>query len=210
MDGRAGVTSRLAEYVPAAGWLRAYRRPWLRGDLAAGVTTAAVVIPQAMAYATIAGLPVQTGLYVATVPMLVYALLGTSRPLSVSTTSTLSALTATAVAVAAQGDPSRAPMAAAVLAALSGGLLLAAGLLRLGFTADFISVPVLAGFKAGTGLLIAAGQLGKVLGVPQEGDSFFAKIGSALSHLGEVSWSTLGLAVGSIALLLGLRRRASP
>ena len=210
MDGRAGVTSRLAEYVPAAGWLRAYRRPWLRGDLAAGVTTAAVVIPQAMAYATIAGLPVQTGLYVATVPMLVYALLGTSRPLSVSTTSTLSALTATAVAVAAQGDPSRAPMAAAVLAALSGGLLLAAGLLRLGFTADFISVPVLAGFKAGTGLLIAAGQLGKVLGVPQEGDSFFAKIGSALSRLGEVSWSTLGLAVGSIALLLGLRRRASP
>ena len=86
-----------------------------------------------MAYATIAGLPVQTGLYVATVPMLVYALLGSSRPLSVSTTSTLSALTAAAVAVAAGGDPSRAPVAASTLAVLAGGLLLLAGLLRWGF-----------------------------------------------------------------------------
>jgi sulfate permease, SulP family len=208
MHDRTGAASRVAEYLPAAQWLRAYRRPWLRGDLAAGVTAAAVVIPQAMAYATIAGLPVQAGLYVATVPMLVYALLGTSRPLSVSTTSTLAALTAAAVAVAAQGDPSRAPTAAAVLAALSGALLLLAGMLRLGFMADFISAPVLAGFKAGTGLLIAAGQLGKVLGVPQEGDSFFGKLGSALSHLGEVSWPTVGLAAGSIAILLGLRRYA--
>jgi MFS superfamily sulfate permease-like transporter len=121
VSGQAGTTNRIAEYLPAVGWLRAYRRPRLRGDLAAGVTTAAVVIPQAMAYATIAGLPVQTGLYVATVPMLAYALLGTSRPLSESTTSTLSALTAAAVAGAAQGDPSRAPMAAVTLAALSGG-----------------------------------------------------------------------------------------
>lgn len=208
MRGRPAATSRLVEYLPAVGWLRAYRRRWLRGDLAAGATTAAVVIPQAMAYATIAGLPVQTGLYVATVPMLVYALLGTSRPLSVSTTSTLSALTAAALAVTAGGDPSKAPAAAATLAALSGGLLLLAGLLRLGFLADFISAPVLAGFKAGTGLLIAAGQLGKLLGVPQQGDSFFAKVGSAISQLGAFSWPTVGLAAGSIAILLGLRRWA--
>jgi sulfate permease, SulP family len=208
MNGRAASTGRLAAYVPAVGWLRAYQRPWLRGDLAAGVTTAAVVIPQAMAYATIAGLPVQTGLYVATVPMLVYALLGTSRPLSVSTTSTLAALTAAAVAVASRGDPARALTAASTLAVLVGGLLLLAGVLRLGFMADFISAPVLAGFKAGTGLLIAAGQLGKVLGVPQEGDSFFAKVGSAVSHLDQISWPTAGLAAGSIAILLGLRRWA--
>jgi MFS superfamily sulfate permease-like transporter len=82
MHDQTGAASRIAEYLPAAEWLRAYRRPWLPGDLAAGVTTAAVVIPQGMAYATIAGLPVQAGLYVATVPMLVYALLGTSRPLN--------------------------------------------------------------------------------------------------------------------------------
>jgi len=208
MSGRAAPTSRLAAYVPAVGWLGDYQRPWLRGDLAAGVTTAAVVIPQAMAYATIAGLPVQAGLYVATVPMLVYALLGTSRPLSVSTTSTLSALTAAAVAVAAAGDPARVAVAASTLAVLAGGLLLVAGLLRLGFLADFISAPVLTGFKAGTGLLIAAGQLGKVLGVPQEGDSFFAKVGSALSHLDEISWPTVTLSVFSILLLLALRRWA--
>ena len=86
MSGRRDAGSGLARYLPVAGWLGGYQRSWLRGDLAAGLTTAAVVIPQAMAYATIAGLPVQVGLYAATVPMLVYALLGTSRPLSVSTT----------------------------------------------------------------------------------------------------------------------------
>jgi SulP family sulfate permease len=101
-DARApDATGGLARYVPALGWLGRYQGSWLRGDLVAGLTTAAVVIPQAMAYATIAGLPVQVGLYVATVPMLVYALAGTSRPLSVSTTSTLAALTAAAVAAAA-------------------------------------------------------------------------------------------------------------
>jgi SulP family sulfate permease len=210
MSVRGDAGSGLARYVPAVGWLGGYQSSWLRGDLAAGLTTAAVVIPQAMAYATIAGLPVQVGLYVATVPMLVYALLGTSRPLSVSTTSTLAALTAAAVASAADGDPDRALVAASTLAALSGVLLLAAGVLRLGFMADFISAPVLAGFKAGVGLLIAAGQLGKVLGVPQEGDSFFAKVGSALAHLGEISWPTFALAMASIAILLGLRRWAPP
>jgi SulP family sulfate permease len=172
MSGGAAATSRLAAYLPAVGWLRAHQGPWLRGDLAAEVTTAAVVIPPAMAYATIAGLPVQAGLYVATVPMLVYALLGTSRPLSVSTTSTLSALTA-AVAVAVQADPSRAPVAASVLAALSWGLLLA-GVLRLGFMADFTWAPVLAGFKAGTGLLSAAGQLGKLRRLFREVDDAVA------------------------------------
>jgi high affinity sulfate transporter 1 len=208
MSVRGDAGSGLARYVPAVGWLGGYQGSWLRGDLAAGLTTSAVVIPQAMAYATIAGLPVQVGLYVATVPMLVYAVAGTSRPLSVSTTSTLAALTAAAVASAAAGDPDRALVAASTLAALSGVLLLAAGVLRLGFMADFISSPALAGFKAGTGLLIAAGQLGKILGVPQEGDSFFAKIGSALANLGEISWPTFALAMTSIAILLGLRRWA--
>jgi len=148
MSGRRSAGSVLARYLPGVGWLGGYRGPWLRGDLVAGVTTAAVVIPQAMAYATIAGLPVQAGLYVATVPMLVYALAGTSRPLSVSTTSTLAALTAAGVGSVAGGDPTRALVAASTLAALMGVLLLGAGILRLGFTADFISAPVLTGFKA--------------------------------------------------------------
>jgi sulfate permease, SulP family len=192
-----------------AGRRRRYQRAWLRWDLLAGLTTAAVVVPQAVAYASLAGLPVQAGLYVATVPMVAYALLGTSRPLSVSSTSTISILTAGALAEAgAAGDAGRAAASAALLALLVGGMLVAGGLLRLGFLADFISSPVLAGFKAGMGLVIAASQLGKVLGVPVEGDGFFAKVWSALRQLGDANPATVALALGGLAVLLALRRWA--
>jgi SulP family sulfate permease len=189
-------------------WRRGYQAPWLRRDALAGATTAAVVIPQAMAYATIAGLPVQIGLYTAAVPLLVYALLGSSRALSVSTTSTLAALTGAAVGAVAHGDAHRALTAASTLAVLTGLLLLAAGLLELGFVADFISHPVLAGFKAGTGLLIAVGQLSKLLGIDQTGDHFFDKLWSALSQVGDIDWPTAAIAGGSVAVLVGLRRWA--
>jgi len=186
-----------------------YRRAWLRWDLLAGLTAAAVVIPQAVAYASLAGLPVEVGLYVAIVPMAAYALVGSSRPLSVSSTSTISILTAGALAeVGAAGDPGRAVATASLLALLVGGFLAAAGLLRLGFLADFISEPVLAGFKAGMGLFIAASQLGKVLGIPVGGDNFFEKVWSALGQLGEANPATVALALGGLALLLALRRWA--
>ena len=139
----------------------------MRKDALAGVTTAAVVIPQSMAYATIAGLPVQVGLYTALVPLLAYALVGTSRALSVTTTSTIAALTGAAVATVPR--PDQAMAAATTLAVLTGLLLVAAGVLKLGFLADFISHPVLAGFKAGTGLLIAVGQLGQGAGHRADG-----------------------------------------
>jgi sulfate permease, SulP family len=192
-----------------ARWLARYQWSWLRWDLLAGLTAAAVVLPQALAYASLAGLPVQVGLYVALVPMLVYALLGTSRPLSVSSTSTISILTAGALAeVGAATDPGRAAATASLLALLVGGILAVAGLLRLGNLADFISTPVLAGFKAGMGLVIAASQLGKVLGVPVEGDDFFAKVWSALQQLGDADPATVALALGALAVLLALRRWA--
>jgi sulfate permease, SulP family len=192
-----------------AGLLVRYRWDWLRWDLLAGLTTAAVVIPQAVAYASLAGLPVEVGLYVAIVPMAAYALVGSSRPLSVSSTSTISILTAGALVEAgADGDPGRAVATASLLALLVGGLLAAAGLLRLGFLADFISSPVLAGFKAGMGLYIAASQLGKVLGVSVEGDSFFAKMWSALGQLGDANPATVALALGGLAALLALHRWA--
>jgi SulP family sulfate permease len=192
-----------------ARWLLRYQRSWLRWDLLAGLTTAAVVIPQAVAYASLAGLPVQVGLYVALAPMLLYALLGSSRPLSVSSTSTISILTASALAEAgAAADPGRAAATAFLLALLVGGILAVAGLLRLGNLADFISTPVLAGFKAGMGLVIAASQLGKVLGVPVEGDDFFAKVWSALQQLGDADPATVALALGALAVLLALHRWA--
>jgi sulfate permease, SulP family len=190
--------------VPIASWLRGYRPEWLGKDVLAGATSAAVVIPQAMAYATVAGLPLQHGLYCALVPMAVYALLGTSRPLSVSTTSTISLLTASAIATAPEG--AQPASVAALLAVEVGAILLLAGVLRLGFVSDFISRPVLAGFKIGMGLTIAASQLGKILGVPITGDTFFPKVASALGNIGDASVPTLLIAAASVAVLIGLRR----
>ena len=126
--------------IPPLDWMLGYRRPWLRLDVIAGLTAAAVIVPKAMAYATVAGLPVQTGLYTALVPLLIYALLGSSRVLSVSTTTTI------AILLAAQLDPSATDAdrisATATLTAMVGFILLVAAVLRCGFVANFISEPV--------------------------------------------------------------------
>lgn len=194
------------DFTLVAHWARGYDRSWLRFDLLAGLASAAVVVPQALAYATIAGLPVEVGLYCALVPMVVYALLGTSRPLSVSTTSTLSILTAEAIATAGSGHG---PLTvASTLAVTSGALLVIAGALRLGFLADFISRPVLVGFKIGMGITIAVGQLGNILGVELAGDGVFRKLGSAVSQLPDASVPTVATAVLTVIGLLVLRRVA--
>jgi MFS superfamily sulfate permease-like transporter len=163
--------------IAMAGQLLKYQRDWFRFDTVAGLTTAAVVIPKSMAFASIAGLPVQAGLYVALVPMFVYALLGTSRPLSVSSTSTLAILTATELAIVVPGgDPDQLMAAASTLALLVGGILILAGILRLGFLANFISDPILTGFKAGIGLVIVVDQVPKLLGVHIERGNFFHNV----------------------------------
>ena len=189
------------------GLLSGYEKHWFRFDAVAGLTTAAVVIPQSMAYASIAGLPVQAGLYVALVPMFVYALLGTSRQLSVSSTSTLAILTATELTLAVPGgDPARLMTAASTLALLVGGFLIAAGLLRVGFLANFISDPVLTGFKAGIGLVILVDQIPKLLGVQIERGHFFHKVLSILARVPETNRATLILAAAMLAILLGIKR----
>jgi sulfate permease, SulP family len=186
-----------------APWARGYRREWLTADAVAGVVAACVVVPQAIAYAGLAGLPVQVGLYAALVPMVVYALVGSSRALSVSVTSTVSILTASAIA--SSGDrPSR----AALLAILVGVILLAAGLVRLGGIADLISLPILTGYKTGTGLFILSGQLGKILGIPVGGTGFFQNISDLISGLDHISAATLALGAVTIAVLVWLRRAA--
>src|SRR5436190_9701057 len=139
-----------ASRLPSLGWMRSYDRTWLGADVIAGLTTAAIVIPKAMAYATIAGLPLQVGLYTAFVPMVVYALFGTSRVLSVSTTTTIAILGATELGAVTQAHPELSlATATATLAMLVGAILLIARVFRLGFLANFISDPVLTGFKAG-------------------------------------------------------------
>jgi sulfate permease, SulP family len=191
--------------MAVASWLRNYRMSWLRWDTTAGLTTAAVVIPQAMAYATIAGLPVEYGLYTALIPMVVYSLLGSARCLSVSTTSTIALLTASGIALAPEGAKPAA--IAAVLAAEVGLFLVIAGWLRLGFLSSFISRPILAGFKIGMGMTVAASQLGKIMGVSISGETFFPKIASAASQVDETNLWTLAIALTSFAALMIIKRR---
>ncbi len=187
--------------------MKNYQAGWLRFDLAAGLTAAAVVIPQAMAYATIAGLPVEVGLYTALVPMLAYALLGSSRPLSVSVTSTIAILTATVLAsVVPDGNRAELIITAATLAFIVGAVLVLASLLRLGVIANFISAPVLTGFKAGIGLVIFVSQLSKILGISVAKEPFFRSILSLIRGLGDLHRPTLFLGLVTLAILIFLPR----
>ena len=194
---------------PAADWLARYQRPWLKADVLAGLTTAAVVIPKAMAYATIAGLPVEIGLYTALVPMVVYAVLGTSRPLSVSTTTTLAILCASALGSAAAHAEAAAPItAAATLALMTGAILLLARVFRLGFVANFISDPVLTGFKAGIGLVIVVDQVPKVFGIHIDKAGWFRDVAAIVRHLPETSIPTLAVGLATLAVVIGLEHFA--
>ena len=178
-----------------------------RFDLVAGLTAAAVVIPKAMAYAAVAGLPVAVGLYTAFVPMIVYAVLGTSRVLSVSSTTTLAILAGTELAIVVpDGDPSRLITATATLTALVGAMLLLARGARLGFVADFISTPVLTGFKAGIGLVIVLDQIPKLLGTHITKQGFFPDLLSVAQHVPETSLLTLGVGVATLVVLVGMNR----
>jgi sulfate permease, SulP family len=179
----------------------------LRFDWVAGLTAAAVVLPKAMAYATVAGLPAAVGLYTALVPMFIYALLGSSRVLSVSSTTTLANLAGTQLAlVVPDGDPAKLLTATATLALLVGVMLVAAAVLRLGFVANFISTPVLTGFKAGIGMVIVLDQVPKLLGLHITKHGFFADIVSVVQHLPQTSLLTLALALATFAVLIGMER----
>jgi high affinity sulfate transporter 1 len=191
--------------IPAAAGEPA--APSLRFDIVAGLTAAAVVLPKAMAYATVAGLPVAVGLYTAFVPMVIYALLGTSRVLSVSSTTTLAILAGTQLGlVVPDGDPAKLVTATATLVALVGAMLVVARLLNLGFVANFISTPVLTGFKAGIGLVIVLDQVPKLLGIHIDKQGFFADVVSVVQHVPDTSLVTLVVAVATFAILIGMER----
>lgn len=184
----------------------AYRRDWLLLDLLAGITAGAVVIPKAMAYAGLAGLPPQIGLYTALLPMAIYALFGTSAVLSVSTTTTLGILTATALQAALPGaDQALLVQGAALLALLVGVLLLLAALLRLGLIADFISDPVLTGFKSGIGLVIVVDQIPKLIGLHIDKGWFGHNVFAILAGLPTVDPATPLLGLTLLGLLVLLR-----
>ena len=182
--------------------LLGYRRDWLRPDVLAGVTVAAYLIPQVMAYADVAGLAPAVGLWTIVGSLLVYAVFGSSRQLSVGPESTTALMTAVTIAPLAAGDPARYGALAAMLALLVGALCLVGAAARLGFLADLLSRPVLVGYMAGVAVLMIVGQLGKVTRVPVDGDSLVAELGSFARQLGQVHVPTVLLAAGVLVFLL--------
>jgi high affinity sulfate transporter 1 len=187
-------------------WLSGYQRGWLLPDVVAGLIVWSVVVPQAVAYAQIAGLPPSAGLAAAPGALLAYALLGTSRSLVVSATTATAAVSAASVGGLADGDVATFAMLSAALAVVTAVVLVAAGLLRLGGVTDLISKPVLVGFLFGLGLTVAVGQLPKLLGIQGGSGHFFGKLWDLLGELGETHGLTLAVGAASVVSLVVLPR----
>lgn len=205
MTGPGGTIRPGWRLLPGLAVLRGYSRSWLTGDLLAGVTVAAYLIPQVMAYAGVAGLPPVVGLWAALPALAIYALLGSSRSLSMGPESTTALMTATALGPLAAGEPARYALLSTSLALLVGLLALAAWLARLGFIADLLSKPVLVGYLAGVALIMIAGQLGKVTAVDVTGRTFAAQIGSFVTGIGSARPVTVAVAGAVLAFLFLMR-----
>ncbi len=200
------LRSRLRSYLPILQWLPGYRREWLRRDVVAALTVWALYVPTAMAYATLAGVPAEAGLYVAPLVLLAYAVFGTSRHLIVGPSASVAIMTALAVTPLAEGDMVRYTALAALLAMLAGILCIAAGLLRTGFFADFLSRPVLDGFIIGLAITIVAEQLSRLLGYSVIRANFFQYLLNIILSLGQTHTPTLAVGAGSLILLFYLDR----
>ena len=198
----------LQRFAPGLQRLRHYERAWLRPDVLAGITVAAYLVPQVMAYAGVAGLPPVVGLWTIIPPLLVYAVLGSSRQLSVGPESTTALMTAATVGGLAAGDPATYAALAAALAVIVGVLALLAYVARLGFISELLSKPVLAGYMAGVAIIMMISQIGKVTGVEVEGDTMPQELRSFVANLDEIQWNITALAAAVLALvLLGSRWR---
>ncbi|WP_060497942.1 SulP family inorganic anion transporter [Pseudomonas sp. NBRC 111133] len=197
----------LSRWLPGLANLLHYRREWFHTDLQAGLSVAAIQIPIAIAYAQIVGLPPQYGLYACVLPMMVYALIGSSRQLMVGPDAATCAMIAGAVAPLAMGDPQRIAELSVIVTVLVGVMLIAAGLARAGFIASFFSRPILIGYLNGIGLSLIAGQLSKVVGFKIEGDGFILSLINFLQRLGEIHWVTLFIGLAALGLLIWLPRR---
>ncbi len=191
---------------PPLIWGRGYGRVALANDLSAAVIVTIMLIPQSLAYAMLAGLPPQAGLYASILPLVAYALFGSSRVLAVGPVAVVSLMTAAAIGKIAPAGSPEAVMAALVLALLSGIMLLALGILRLGFMANFLSHPVISGFITASGILIAAGQLKHVLGVPASGHTLQEIALSLWENLDAANGATVAIGLGSAAFLYWSRR----
>lgn len=194
--------------LPGLEWMRGYHGAWLRPDLIAGVTLAAVIVPIGMAYGQLAGLPPVTGIYASMLPLLAYALFGSSRLLIVGPDASSAALVAAAVAPLAAGSATRYAGLAALLAIETGVICVVAGIARLGFIASFLSRPILVGYMNGLALTVIASQLPGVFGITVTATGFFGQIVQLIANLGHTHALTLGIGVGVLAIIVTLRRIA--
>ena len=202
--------SRLARYLPILDWGRNYRRDTFTSDMVAAVIVTIMLIPQSLAYALLAGLPAEMGLYASILPLVAYAIFGTSRALAVGPVAVVSLMTAAAIGKLGLASPAEYAAAAIVLAFLSGLVLLALGVFRLGFLANFLSHPVIAGFITASGILIATSQLKHVLGISASGQNLVEIVGSLLENIGQINLPTVVIGAASVAFLFWVRKGLKP
>ena len=200
----------LRHYAPVFDWARRYNRDSFSNDMVAVVIVTIMLVPQSLAYAMLAGLPPEAGIYASIVPIVLYSIFGSSRALAVGPVAVVSLLTASAVAQVADAGTAGYAVAALTLALMSGLFLLALGLFRLGFLANFLSHPVIAGFITASGILIAASQIKHLLGIKAEGHTLIQMLSALWHHLPETNWITMILGVLATAFLFWVRKRFNP
>lgn len=196
----------ISRVLPIISQLRGYQLGWLRADILAAVTVWALTVPEAMAYASIAGVPLEAGLYTAPMALILYAIFATSRHLVVAPTTTVAIISASVIAPLAVGGSSEYIALTAGLAVITGVIMILAGVVRLGFITDFFAKPVLVGFVIGLGLVIGLGQLDKVLGLKAVGDNSFLVAWDLIRQLPDVHLLTAAVGLGCLFLILGIRR----
>lgn len=205
---RPALGEQPRDWVPVRHWSRAYQRSWLKGDLTAGAVVAALAIPQALGYSTIAGLPVQVGLYSLPFALICYAMLGTSRLLIVGPVSTVAVLTGSLIAGFAPHTQAEAVAIGSGMALTAGLLLMVASVLRVGWVAEFLSKPIVTGFVLGLTILVILGELPNILGIPAPQGDVMTRIQDLVSGLDETNPVTFVVGVSALALLFGGARVA--
>jgi len=200
----------LRRYFPVLDWGRSYDRRTLSNDLIAAVIVTIMLIPQSLAYALLAGLPPEAGIYASIAPIILYTIFGTSRALAVGPVAVVSLMTAAAVGQVAEQGTAGYAVAALTLAFLSGGFLLLLGIFRLGFLANFLSHPVISGFITASGILIATSQLKHILGVTAQGHTLPDLLGSIFSHLDETNIWTVAIGSAATGFLFWVRKGLKP
>jgi sulfate permease, SulP family len=209
-ENKVSFAERLKGYLPILDWGSKYTAKTFSNDMIVALIVTMMLIPQSLAYALLAGLPPEIGLYASIAPLIIYAIFGTSRALAVGPVAVASLMTAAAAGqLASQGTPEYLG-AAIALAMVSGLLMIAMGFLKLGFLANFLSHPVISGFITASGLMIAVGQLGPVLGIHLEGETLFANVISLVETISQTNVATAAVGIGSLIFLFWVRSGLKP